>query len=58
MGFAFVEKLVPEHQGDADEDGRVSDIERRPMVAGNMKIKKIDHCIKAKPVDHIAQRTL
>ena len=46
-----------QHQCHADADGRICHIERGKVMSGNVKIKKIDHCIKAQTVDHIADRT-
>jgi hypothetical protein len=45
---------MPEHQRHADGDGRVGHVEGRPMIAGQVKIEKIDHGIEAQAVDHIA----
>ena len=47
-------QALPYQQGRAAGDGRIRHIERGPVVAGHVKIEKIDHRAQPYSIDHIA----
>ena len=50
-------EAVPDQQHRATGDGRVGDVEGRPVLAIGMKIEEIDHRAEQDAVDHVAERT-
>ncbi len=56
MRFTAQKQAVEQHHGDANTNGAVGQVERRPMPVSYMEIEKIDDGAMANPVDHVADR--
>ena len=56
IGSGFRHQLIPDEQNGADGDRRIGDVERRPVVAGDMPLDEIDDRSEADAVDDVAER--
>ena len=50
------EKPVQEQQADADADGRIGEVEARPVPAGVVEVEEVGHAPMPQPVHHVAER--
>ena len=50
----IVKQELKGHQSDADADGGIRDIERRPMKRRDIKIKEVHHFTITQPIDQVS----
>jgi hypothetical protein len=51
-----MQQSFEDEQRGADRDGRVGDVERRPVPAEGVQVDEVDDVAEAQPVDEVAER--